>query len=102
MSASSKKKLRKEQNAAQLTEKQLQQQKEDKKLKNITTIFVVVMALVLVIALATAGMQMFNNSGINQRNTLALTVNEHELSNADLNYFYIDGINRFYSNWYNQ
>ena len=45
MSASAKKKLRKEQNAAQLTEKQLKQQKEAKKLKLYTTIFVVAIAV---------------------------------------------------------
>ena len=52
MSASSKKKLRKEQAAAQMTEKQLAEQKEAKKLKLYTTAFVVMVAIVLVIAIA--------------------------------------------------
>lgn len=102
MSASSKKKLRKEQNAVQLTEKQLKEQQEAKKLKVTTFTFAIIMVLVLAIALGTVAAQMFSRSGIRERNTLALTVNEHELNNAELNYFYIDGINRFYLNWYQQ
>ena len=51
MSASAKKKLRKEENAAQLTEKQLKAQKEAKKLKTYTTIFVIAIAVVLVAGL---------------------------------------------------
>ena len=47
MSASSKKKLRKEQTTAQMTEKQLAEQKEAKKLKLYTTAFVAVVAIVL-------------------------------------------------------
>ena len=50
MSASSKKMLRKEQAAAKMTEKQLAEQKEAKKLKLYTTAFVVVIAIVLVFA----------------------------------------------------
>ena len=51
MSASSKKKLRNEQEAAKLTERQLAEQKEAKKLKLYTAIFVVVLAALLVVAL---------------------------------------------------
>lgn len=102
MSASSKKKLRKEQNAAQLTEKQLTEQKEAKKLKNYTLTFLVVMAVVLVLAIATISVTAITNSGIRERNTDALTVGEHTLSNAELNYFYMDAINRTYNEWYEQ
>ena len=49
MSASSKKKLRKEQNMAALTEKQQKQRKEDKKLKAYTVSFIIVMVLILVL-----------------------------------------------------
>ncbi len=97
MSASSKKKLRKEQEAAKLTEKQLTAQTEAKKVKLYTTAFVVVMAVILVIAIVVGTAQTIANSGIRERNTTALTIGQHELSNADLNYYYIDTINNFYS-----
>ena len=101
MSASSKKKLRKEQNAAALTEKQLAQQKESKKLKVYTVSFVAVLALVVVAALVVAGVTSFMNSGILQRNTDAVTIGDSTLSNAELNFFYMDQIQSDYSNWYN-
>ena len=70
MSASAKKKLRKEQTAAQLTEKQLNQQKEAKKLKITTTIFVVAIAMVLVASLAIAGVNIYKGSGLVEKNTV--------------------------------
>lgn len=102
MSASTKKKLRKEENAAKLTEKQLAEQKEAKKLKGYTTAFAVVVSLVLVAAVVIMGVTTFNNSGILERNTDALTVGEHTLNNAELNYFYVDAVNEFYSTWQEQ
>ena len=102
MSASTKKKLRKEENAAKLTEKQLAEQKEAKKLKGYTMTFVIVVCLVLVAAVAIMGVTAFNNSGILQRNTDAMTVGQHTLNNAELNYFYIDLVNEFYSTWTQQ
>ena len=86
MSASNKKKLRKEQQAAALTEKQLAEQKESKKLKIYTVSFVAVLALIVVAALVVGGITSFNNSGILQRNTDAVTIGDFTLSNADLNF----------------
>lgn len=100
MSASSKKKLRKEQNAAALTEKQLAEQKESKKLKVYTVSFVAVLALVVVAALVVAGVTGFMNSGFLQRNNDAVTIGDTTLSNADLNFFYMDKIQSDYSDWY--
>ena len=100
MSASDKKKLRKEQEAVNLTDKQLQQQKEDKQLKINTWIFVGVMILVVAIVLGSAAMNWYNASGIPARNTTALTVGKYELSNADLNYYFIDSVNAFYNEQY--
>ena len=100
MSASTKKKLRKEQNLAQLTEKQLAEQKEAKKLKTTSIIFAVVILAILVTGLVVMSIGAYNNSGIVQRNTAALTVGEHKLSATELNYFYMDGINSFYQEWY--
>ena len=93
MSASDKKKIRKEQSAALLTEKQKQQQAEAKKLRNQTIGFVVAMALVVCIVLGVLAVRAVNNSGIIQRNTIAVTIGEHELSSADMNYYYVDAIN---------
>ena len=97
MSASSKKKLRKEQEAAKLTEKQLTAQKEAKKTKLYTTAFVVVMVAILVVAVTVGVSQFISNSGIRERNTTAMTVGEHKVSNADLNYYFVDTVNNFYS-----
>lgn len=99
MSASSKKKLRKEQTAGQMTERQLAEQKEAKKLKLLTIGFTLLMVAILVIALTVAITTGINNSGILARNTTAVTIGEHEISNAELNYFYIDAINTFYNQY---
>ena len=101
MSASSKKKLRKEQESAVLTQKQQQEKKEAKKLKVYSVTFVIVVALVLAIGLGILVNGWINNSGLLERNSVALTIGDHELSAAQLNYFYIDTINAQYSNWYN-
>jgi len=101
MSASSKKKLRKEQNAAQLTEKQLKEQKEAKKLKTNTTIFTIAIIVVLCAAIATFAITAYNNSGIKERSTDAITIGNHTLSSAELNYFYMDAVNEYYTQFTN-
>ena len=102
MSASDKKKLRKEQEAAALTEKQLTEKKASKKLHNETLIFAVIMILVAAIALGSVGINWYNGSGIPARSTTALTIGEQKLSNADLNYYFIDAVNAFYDDMYSQ
>lgn len=99
MSASSKKQQSRERNAAKMTERQIAEQKEAKQLKLYTTAFVVVMALILVIAICVGVNQTVTNSGVREKNTTALTIGEHKISNAELNYFYIDSINNFYSQY---
>ena len=99
MSASSKKKLRKEQAAAQMTEKQLAEQKEAKKLKLYTTIFVAVLAVMVVIAIFVGVTNFITGSGTREKNTVAVTAGQHEISNAELNYYYIDAINNYYGNY---
>ena len=99
MSASSKKKLRKEQEAAKMTEKQLSAQKEAKKNSLYTTAFVVVMAVILVIAVFVGAKQTITTTGIREKNTTALTVGDHELNNVEMNYFFMDSVNNFYSNY---
>ena len=95
MSASSKKKLRKEQKSAQLTEKQLAAQKEAKKLKLYTIGFVALLAVLVVIALWVGISTVVENTGIMVRHTTALTVNGSDVSAAELNYYYIDAVNNF-------
>ena len=82
MSASSKKKLRSQADSGKLTEKQLAEQKQNKEVKLYTTAFVVVMAVLLVVAIVVGVQQTISNSGIRERKTVAYTVGEHELSNA--------------------
>ena len=100
MSASSKKKLRKEQEAALLTEKQRKEQKEAKKLKIYSIVFVAIMLVVAVIGISVMAVRGVQNSGIFQKNTIAATVNEHEINAVHLNYYYQDTINTTYSQWY--
>lgn len=101
MSASSKKKLRKEQSAGNLTPRQQQAKKEAKKLRIQTTAFVIVIALVLVTAIGVMAYRGVVNSGILQKNITAATVGEHKMSSAELNYFYMDAISNQYSSWQN-
>ena len=99
MSASSKKKLRSAENAEKLTERQRTERQEAKKLKLYTTLFVVVIALMAVIAVWSMISNTIKSSGVKERGTVAVTVGSHDLSNAELNYFYIDAVNNFYSTY---
>lgn len=101
MSASAKKKLRKEQSTSQMTEKQLNEQKEAKKLKIYTTVFVVAIAAVLVAGLVFAGMNIYNKSGIVEKNMVAATINDEELNSVQLSYYYVDTVNANLSQWSN-
>lgn len=99
MSASNKKKLRKEQESAKLTEKQLTAQKEAKKLKLYTAIFAVVLVVLLVVAVSVGVSKTISSSGIRQKNTVALTVGDHEINSVEMNYFFMDAVNAFYSQY---
>lgn len=95
MSASDKKKLRKEQAAAAMTEKQKTEKKEQKKLKAYTVTFIIAMVLVVAIVLCAALKTPVSNA-LN-KNTIAATVDEHKLSTVELSYYYIDAVSNFYS-----
>ena len=99
MSASDKKKLRKEEAAVKMTEKQVAEQKESKKLKTWTIVFSALIAAMLVFAVFTAVTQTITNSGIIERNTVAVTVNDQEVSTAELNIYYMEAINDFAQNY---
>lgn len=95
MSASSKKKLRSEERAAKLTERQLEAQKEAKKVALMTRLFTAVLAVIVVVALIVGTGNIISASGIREKNTVALTVGNHEISNAEMNYFFVDAVNNF-------
>jgi hypothetical protein len=93
MSASSKKKLRKEQNAAAVTQKQKAAAKEAKKLKTYTITFWVIMALCVALV---AGIALKAPvTSLATRWTTALVVGDHKVSGVELNYFYVDAINEY-------
>lgn len=97
MSASDKKKLRKEQNATAMTEKQKAEQKKQSTTKAYTLTFVV--AMVLVVVLVLCAVLQTPVTGLIWNSTNAATVNGESISAAELNYFYYDAINKFYSNF---
>ena len=99
MSASSKKKLRKEQETEQLTQRQKQAKKDAKKLRTQTILFIVIIALVFTTVLGVLAWKGIKDSGILQKNITALTVGNHKISTAMLNYFYMDAISNQYSSW---
>jgi len=99
MSASNKKQLRKEQGAGKLTEKQLAAQKEATTTRLYTVAFVVVLVILLAVAIFVGVSQTIKNSGYREKHTVAVQIGDHSLSNADLNYFFIDAVNTFYSNY---
>lgn len=97
MSASDKKKLRKEQAASIITERQKQEHAEAKKLKIYTTVFVAALVLIACTAIAVLTVRGINNSGVMQKNTVAATVDEEQLNSVEMSYYYNDAINDFYS-----
>ena len=102
MSASDKKKLRKEQATAYLTEKQRQEQAEAKKLKLYTIGFISILVVVACIAIGVLGFRAVNQSGVFEKNTIAAVVDGKELTSVEMNYYYSDAINKYYSDWYSQ
>ncbi len=102
MSASDKKKIRKAEVTDFLTERQLAEQAEAKKLRNYTIAFVSAMLLIVVIALSVLGVRAVKNSGIIQKSTIAATIGENKLNSVELSYYYTDAVNKYYSDMYNQ
>lgn len=98
MSASNKKKLRNELNAAAMTEKQKQELKEAKTLKAYTLTFAVVMVLVVAIVVGVVVSPLID--GALRRNSHAITVGDHKLTTAELTYFYVDAISEYQNDIY--
>ena len=99
MSASDKKKLRKEQAAAQLSQRQRQEQAEAKKLKRITVAFVAIMLVIALTTVGILGVRAINNSGIIDRNIIAATTGEHKINSIQMNYYLNDQIRNMVSTY---
>lgn len=97
MSASSKKKIRKEQNAEMLTERQLKEQAEAKSLKRLTVVFSVVMIAIVAAFLITNLVGGVNRSGVIEKNTVAATIGEHELNTVVMNYYFYSAVTNEYN-----
>ncbi len=100
MSASDKKKLRKEQRAAQLTERQKKEQSEAKKLKVYSTVFIALIIVVAVVGLSVMAVKAVNRTGIIDRNTTAMYVGDEAVNSVELNYYYNDLLNATYNEYY--
>lgn len=98
MSASKKKKLRSEE-SGKLTERQRNEQKEAKKVKVYSIAFVAVLVLMIGFAIGVGVNRSIESSGVREKNTVAVTIGEHELSSAEFSYYYIDYINNFANNY---
>ena len=94
MSASKKKQLRSE-NAGKMTERQIAEQKEAKKVKIYSIAFVVVLVALIVFAVVISVNRSVEARGVHEKNTVAATIGSHELSNAELSYYYIDYVNNY-------
>lgn len=97
MSASSKKKLRKELAAEMLTEKQRQEKKEAKKLKAMTVSFVAIMLVIAIVFSVVIVNNGINRSGYFYKKTIAATVNGQEVNSVLANYYLTDYIKNMYS-----
>ncbi len=102
MSASSKKKLRKEQNVAALTEKQQKEQAEAKKTKRMTIGFVVVMIMIVCAFLVTQVISAISRNGVMEKSTIALTVNDRQMNSVEMNYYFVDAVESDYYDVYQQ
>ena len=102
MSASNKKKLRKEQNASKMTARQAQAQKEAKQLKRYTVSFVAVLVVILVAAISIVTVRGVIQSGHLQKNSIAAVVGDKEINAVELSYYYSDAISASYNEWYSQ
>ena len=94
MSSSKKKQLRKEH---YMTERQVAAAKEAKQLKRYTMTFWVVIALVICVFATAVAINPIKT--MSYKNTTAMTVGNHNLSSVDVNYFFIDAVNGYVSQY---
>ena len=98
MSASNQKKIRKQEREVYRSERERQEALEAQKLKKQTIAFVLVIALCLSVFLGSFLVSPIKN--VIYRNTIAVTVGDHDLTSVDVNYFYIDAINNYLNQYY--
>ena len=98
MSASDKKKLRKEMANSAMTPKQKAQQEETRQLRRYTITFAVIMILVVSIIVSAIVIPIF--IGIHHRNDHSVTIGGNALSTVDFSYFYMDEVNAYYQDIY--
>lgn len=101
MSASTKKKLRKEQETQMMTERQKQEKAEAKKTRAITATFIIVIAVVFCVCIGVLGTSLFNKYGLIERFTTAATIGDHKLNSIEMNYFFFDAVDGEYTNLQN-
>ena len=97
MSASNKKKLRKQEAEAQMSNRQAAAAKEAKKQKMMTRTFWIVIVLCFCIFLGSLLASPVQNWRYTRKD--AVEVGNHTINAVELNYFYVDAINTFYSNY---
>lgn len=102
MSASDKKKLRKEERVAAMTEKQQKAQKEAKKLKSMTITFVAILAVVVVAFGWLLVDSYLKVNGVMEKKTIVATIDGTDLNTVEFSYYYSDAINDYYQEFYNQ
>jgi len=98
MSASSKKKIRKEIKEAKLTERQRKEQAEAKKLKIYSIAFTALIIAIIVVTLTVIIWQAVDNAGLVPKWTTALTIGEHKINCVEMNYYYRYAISAFLQN----
>ena len=98
MSASNQKKIRKQEREVYRSERERQDALEAAKLRKQTIAFIVVIAMCLSIFLGSFLVSPIKN--VIYKNTVAVTVGDHQLTSVDVNYFYIDAINNYLNQYY--
>ena len=97
MSASKKKKLRKEQETARMTQRQQAEKKEARKLKAYTWTFCV--AITLIVCIVAGYLLATPIDNLIERNGTSVIAGGEKISHTEMNYFYIDAINQFKSTY---
>ena len=101
MSASSKKKMRKEQNASAMTEKQQAASKEAKKLRTMTISFIVVIALIFGAFAYITVNGILTKHAVFEKNTIVTNIDGHDLNLIEFTYYYVDAVEAYYNDVYN-
>lgn len=97
MSASDKKKLRKEQYVEKMTKRQQQAKAEAKKMKAYTIGFISLMVAIVVVLAVVLTANWYKNSGRAEKKTIAATIGDYKLNTVEMSYYYNDVINKFYA-----